>query len=112
MTITGVDHTPEVLTVRWQDGAATRFHAIWLRDNAQGAAFRHPGNDQRLFDLTEMPDDIEIADARAVPDGVEIRFAPDGAVSVFAAAYLREHAYDRAVATPDQPVWGPTWAVA
>lgn len=106
MTITGVDHTPEVLTVRWQDGAATRFHAIWLRDNAQGAAFRHPGNDQRLFDLTEMPDDIEIADARAVPDGVEIRFAPDGAVSVFAAAYLREHAYDRAVATPDQPVWG------
>lgn len=106
MTVTGVDHTPEVLTVRWQDGSVTRYHAIWLRDNARGDAFRHPGNDQRLFDLTDIPDGVAIAEARLQPAGVTVRFTPDNASSVFESDFLRDYAYDGGSAMPSQPVWG------
>lgn len=106
MTVTGVDHTPELLTLRWRDGSTTRFHAIWLRDNAQGEAFRHPANDQRLFDLTEVPDSVTIVDAHIVADGVEVRFAPDDAISVFGTDFLWDHAYDRAPPRRAQALWG------
>ena len=51
-------------------GEARRFHAVWLRDNAQDAATRSPGNGQRLITLLDIPRDTRLADARW--DGADV----------------------------------------
>ena len=53
MSVT-VDPTGTYLTLETSDGAH-RFHAIWLRDNAQDAATRASGNGQRLITLRDIP---------------------------------------------------------
>ena len=72
----------DVLTVELADGPA-RFHAIWLRDNARDDASRDASNDQRLFDVSELPDEVAILAAEVVDGHLCVEFAPDGAVSTF-----------------------------
>lgn len=74
---------------------ARRFHAIWLRDNAQDAETRAPGNGQRLITLRDIPADTRIESARITDDGkVEVRFAPDGKSTSFDPDWLEANAYD------------------
>jgi len=42
-------------------GVPRRFHALWLRDNAQDPATRSAGNGQRLITLLDIPADTRIA---------------------------------------------------
>ncbi|MCR9221670.1 MAG: TauD/TfdA family dioxygenase [Alphaproteobacteria bacterium] len=85
----------DALTLRWPDGARHRYDAIWLRDQAQGEAFRHADNDQRLFDVADLPADLTLTDARIEADGgLTLRFEPEGIEVPFDAAWLRAHAYD------------------
>jgi hypothetical protein len=52
-----------------------RFHAIWLRDNAQDAQTRAPGNGQRLIALRDIPAETRIAAAEITADGaLHVRF--------------------------------------
>jgi gamma-butyrobetaine dioxygenase len=75
-------------------GKPCRFHALWLRDNAQDAATRSPGNGQRLITLLDIPSDTRIADAVWSGDHLEIRFEPEGKTVTFAADWLAAHIYD------------------
>ncbi len=85
-----------VLTLRWADGSAGRFHAIWLRDNALDPATRSPENGQRLITLQDIPAETRVA-AAALRDGaLEVRFAPEEKSVRFPADWLRAHLYDRA----------------
>jgi len=84
---------PEVLTVELAGGPA-RFHAIWLRDNARGEASRDVANDQRLFDVSELPDEVVIAAAEVVDGNLRVEFGPDGLVSTFEGDWLETHRYD------------------
>jgi gamma-butyrobetaine hydroxylase len=106
-----VSHTPDILTLHRPDGRATRFHAIWLRDNARGPAHRHPGNDQRLFDLTDLPETIAITGASIIGDAVRVRFSPEEIAVDFEFAFLAEHAYDGR-ASDASTVWGAEKAAA
>lgn len=72
-----------------------RFHAIWLRDNAQDAGTRDPGNGQRLITLADIPPDTRLAAATADDRGVTLRFAPEGKTVTFDPDWLATHAYDR-----------------
>ncbi|MGB0855102.1 MAG: 2-trimethylaminoethylphosphonate dioxygenase [Pikeienuella sp.] len=94
--LTSIDVSPDggVLTARFADGAARRFHAEWLRDNALDVATRDAGNGQRLITLADFPGDIRIGTADAQGDGVAITFAPDGHATHFPAAWLAANAYD------------------
>ena len=83
----------DVLTVELADGPA-RFHAIWLRDNARDDASRDASNDQRLFDVSELPDEVAILAAEVVDGHLRVEFAPDGAVSTFDVGWLEAHRYD------------------
>ena len=56
---------PDEVTVELSGGPA-RVHAVWLRDNARDDASRHAGNDQRLFDVTELPDHVVVRAAEVV----------------------------------------------
>ena len=103
MSVT-VDPTGTYLTLETSDGAH-RFHAIWLRDNAQDAATRASGNGQRLITLRDIPPETRIAAAGIASDGaLEVRFAPEDKTVTFDPAWLRTHAYDQSA-----PATAPGW---
>lgn len=77
------------------DGGPRRFHAVWLRDNAQDAATRSQGNGQRLITLQDIPPETRIAEAHWAGDGLSLRFEPEGKVVVFDPDWLLAHAYDK-----------------
>ncbi len=89
-----LDPHGHVLTLT--DGAKhLRFHAIWLRDNAQDAETRDPGNGQRLISLRDIPPELYIASARCDGDDLTVCFEPEGKVVKYTVSWLRAHVYDR-----------------
>jgi len=91
-----VSQDGSVLTLAAEGGAASRFHAIWLRDNAWDSATRAPGNGQRLIALRDIPPDTRIASAELDGAGrVTVEFAPEGKRVDYAVGWLQAHAYDR-----------------
>ena len=78
-------------------GAAgdTRFHAVWLRDNALDPDTRDPGNGQRLITLNDIPADVAIQSARVGEGQLHVTFAPDGKNCAWPVRWLADHLYDR-----------------
>jgi gamma-butyrobetaine hydroxylase len=89
----------------------TRFHAIWLRDNARDAATRDPQNGQRLITLNDLPDDIGLIEASVDGDKVGVTFSPENKPVIFSLEWLRAHAYDAPAPTEAGrlPQWAHAW---
>lgn len=86
--------TGDFLTILKASGSM-RFHAIWLRDNAQDAETRAPANGQRLITLNHIPADTHITSAILADDGMlNICFAPEDKTVAFDLNWLAAHAYD------------------
>ncbi|MGI9333011.1 MAG: 2-trimethylaminoethylphosphonate dioxygenase [Gammaproteobacteria bacterium] len=84
------------VALRQRDGARTRFHAIWLRDNALDAETRSPVNGQRLITHADVPAHTSLSAVTVDELGaVTFVFEPDGKTVSFPAAWLQAHAYDR-----------------
>ncbi len=79
-------------------GRACRFHAIWLRDNAQDASTRSPANGQRLITLLDIPSDTRIRAASWTKHGLRIDFEPGDKTVEFDPDWLLTHAYDKPAA--------------
>ena len=67
--------------------------ALWLRDNCGCAHCRDPRNGQKLFQITELPEDLAVAIETPVtkPDGTpgwQVVWAPDGHRSRYAESWL------------------------
>lgn len=77
------------------NGQTARFHAIWLRDNAQDPATRSPGNGQRLITMADLPADTSIRAAVIEDDKLNLAFGPDDKRVQYSVAWLMQHAYDR-----------------
>src|SRR5262245_34270018 len=77
------------LRLAWDDGHASVFHALWLRDNCSCAECRHP-NGQRLLDTRSIRDGLSLSSAHAANGTVEAAFA-DGHVAHWEAQWLRAH---------------------
>lgn len=86
-----------------QHGKATRFHAIWLRDNAADPETRSPGNGQRLIALRDIDARIRISEAAIKAGSLEVSFAPEDKSIAFDINWLLENAYDRPMT--DQSGW-------
>jgi gamma-butyrobetaine dioxygenase len=69
-----------------------RFPAVWLRDNCPCAECQDPHTGQKLFGITDLPEDLAIASIEQSPEAVELFYAPDGHRSVFARDWLIHHA--------------------
>ncbi|MCL4154990.1 UNVERIFIED_CONTAM: hypothetical protein GTU68_066924, partial [Idotea baltica] len=98
--------------VRWSDGKAARFHALWLRDNALDEATRSATNGQRLITLHDVPGETRISDTAASGGALEVTFAPEGKTVTFPARWLSANAYDRREAgplvAPEHTIWDGT----
>ncbi|MBT8460737.1 MAG: TauD/TfdA family dioxygenase [Boseongicola sp.] len=89
-----VDPSGAFLTLHTDTGPL-RFHAIWLRDNAQDAETRAPGNGQRLIALRDIPSGTRIAAASLTVEGeLQVRFTPQEKSLMFDLCWLEQHSYD------------------
>ena len=82
------------MRLSWDDGTVARFHAIWLRDNAQDPDTRSPSNGQRLITLQDIPADTRIAEQALQDGGLRIVFGPENKDVWFSSEWLRDHRYD------------------
>ena len=102
MTTAAICDEGKVLALTRQ-GRTTRFHAAWLRDNAQDAETRSATNGQRLVTILDQPTDVRIAAATCSGARLEVTFAPETKKVAFDLAWLDAHAYDNPLARP--PGW-------
>ena len=95
-TLSSAQHSASgsVLTLTWSDGHSARFHAFWIRDNAQEPHTRAPGNRQRLITLADVPVDCRITHTRHTDHGVDLTLAPEDITLHFDQQWLRDHCYD------------------
>ncbi|MCB1377594.1 MAG: gamma-butyrobetaine dioxygenase [Alphaproteobacteria bacterium] len=90
------------------NGRPHRFHALWLRDNAQDSATRSATNGQRLITILDVPAESRISEAHVQGDDLVLRFEPEGNTVAFAAAWLVAHSYDQNGSGQRPPGWtGP-----
>lgn len=93
------------LTVRWPDGAHSRYALQWLRDN-DPAGF-HPDTQERIFDLLSVPDDLALAEAEAEGETIRLRWT-DGAETRLARDWLRAAGSGKRLSTLP-PVLPESW---
>ena len=74
--------------MRWSDGHASTYRAIWLRDNCCCPECRHSGSNQRLIETAAIPSGIEIERTRRSDGRVEIAWT-DGHGGTFPTEWLR-----------------------
>jgi gamma-butyrobetaine hydroxylase len=83
------------------DGKPSRFHAIWLRDNALDEKTRSPGNGQRLITILDIPRDTRVARATVDAAGdLTVFFTPEQREISFRGPWLAARAYDCATSRP------------
>ena len=83
--------------------AVTRFHAMWLRDNAWDAETRAAGNGQSLIALRDIPPNTVVSAADVNADLLTLTFAPEGKKVDYDINWLLSHAYDHGA--PAEPGW-------
>jgi gamma-butyrobetaine hydroxylase len=77
----------------------TRFHAIWLRDNALDETTRSSGNGQRLIALRDIDSSTHVSHAQLKDNCLQITFMPENKTIDYSVGWLITHAYDQ----PDKP---------
>ena len=93
-----VEVSPEddgrVLQLAWCDGRQSRFHAIWLRDNASDEENLNLETREQRSDITALPEGVRIAEARVDGAGaLEIAWTIGAARSRFHPGWLYAHDY-------------------
>jgi gamma-butyrobetaine hydroxylase len=92
-----------VVTLIAGDGARTRFHALWLRDNAWDDTTRSPVNGQRLIALRDIPADLTIESASVSAGQLQVVFQPEAKSVGYDIGWLMAHSYDRR--QPNESGW-------
>jgi len=84
----------QIVTLISDAGARTRFHAIWLRDNAWDDQTRSAGNGQRLIALRDIPVELRVESARIGASKLSLEFQPEAKSVDYDLDWLMEHRYD------------------
>ncbi|MBF8223185.1 TauD/TfdA family dioxygenase [Halomonas sp. 328] len=102
--IRSVTHDARVVTLGWSDGRVSRYHGIWLRENAADESTVNPATRERILDLSTLPAWPEIGAAEVGAAGALcVTFAPEARVLRFHPGWLRAHDYDNG-ATQEAPL--------
>ncbi|MGD8348416.1 MAG: TauD/TfdA family dioxygenase [Gammaproteobacteria bacterium] len=81
------------LEIFWEDASHSRLQAIWLRDHCQMPSSRDPHSGQRLLNITDIPLNVGIRDARLENGRLVVEFKPDGHRSEFDLDWLYRNCY-------------------
>lgn len=112
-TVSAVDSDGRILTVDWSDGRVSRYHAIWLRNNACDPVTFNLDTREIALSPLDLPEDIRIATCElAADDVIAVRFAPEGHDARFDAAWLRLHDYSNGGRQDDAAVEKVFWTTA
>lgn len=88
-----------VVRVSWSDGRLSRYHAVWLRDNATDSENLNPETREQWSDVTAIPPDLRIDTLHIAADGfLVVGWRQSAAVSRFHPGWLLAHDYSN----PDQ----------
>ncbi|CBV42641.2 TauD/TfdA family dioxygenase [Halomonas elongata] len=105
-----VESSPRQVSVRWSDGRVSRYHSIWLRENAADDTTVNPATRERILDLSTLPAWPEIANAEIDGSGALcIDFVPEERRLRFHPGWLRAHDYDNAADDEAPLVPVTTW---
>jgi len=87
------------LTIIWEDGDASEYHATWLRDN--DPANRDLSTGQRLIDAADLPADLTIQGGRYSAENGLVRVSfSDCHASLFPGDWLHRHSISDREAAP------------
>jgi len=87
------------LRVVWSDGRVSRYHAIWLRDNATDKENLNLDTREQRSDITALPEGIAITAARVEPCGaLALRWNVGSVVSRFHPGWLYVNDYSNGAA--------------
>jgi gamma-butyrobetaine dioxygenase len=88
--------------------------ALWLRDNCPCADCRDPQTDQKLYQITDLPEDLAIRTARPLEDieGWEVVWSPDDHVSHYTAQWLAQGAEPDPRTEDAKDLWGSAASLA
>jgi gamma-butyrobetaine dioxygenase len=84
------------------------FPPLWLRDNCPCQSCHDPLSNQKLFQVTDLPDGLSVADVQVTGDEVSMTFLPDGHRSVFSRDWLSSQgpsARDDGRTEKDKQLW-------
>ena len=100
------------LQLRRDDGSVAPIHPIWLRERCDGPEQMEPANGQRLYDPSDLPEDLAVTDVAERAPAVWALTFSDGAVGQFSAARLLAEAGQNAGDTglPTRVAWTGTLA--
>lgn len=102
-----------LLKLDWSDGRRSRYHAIWLRDNASDEENLNLETREQRSDVTALPADTRIAAARIDDAGaLELRWASGPAVSRFHPGWLYRHDYSNGPAPDPEEIAPLPWDAA
>ncbi|MAM59140.1 MAG: taurine catabolism dioxygenase TauD [Salinicola sp.] len=109
-SITGITHDDRQLTIDWQDGRRSRYHSIWLRENAADDSTINPTTRERILDLSRLGAWPTIGEAHLETSGaVTLEFLPERRRLSFHPGWLRAHDYDNETAAEDPLVATTHW---
>ena len=95
----------EVVTVAWSDGVTSRYHALWLRENAADPATINSLTRESTYDLAASPGDLSASSVSIDAAGaLAVRFEPDGHETAYHPGWLRAHDYSNGPAAAIDPV--------
>ncbi|MEO1314773.1 MAG: TauD/TfdA family dioxygenase, partial [Pseudomonadota bacterium] len=80
----------EMMTLRWDDGSASQYPYIWLRDNCPSGF--HPKTQERTADLLALPTDPRPKRAQIEGGDAVVDWEGEAHVSRFGLEWLRGHA--------------------
>ena len=83
-----------IVTLTWDDGRVSRYHAVWLRDNAGDAQTCSPVTREQVVPPWDLPEDLAVSAAAVAGDGsLEATFAPERRTVAYHPGWLRAHDY-------------------
>ncbi|MFG6668662.1 TauD/TfdA family dioxygenase [Halomonas sp. HNIBRBA4712] len=95
--IASVSASPRIVTLYWSDGRESRYHSIWLRENAADDTTINPATRERILDLSQLSGWPEVTQAEVDDAGaLAVTFAPENIRLCFHPGWLRAHDYDNA----------------
>ena len=85
---------PDGIRILWDDGLESRFHVLWLRENAPDPETTHPVTKEQRLQLLDIPASLQAAAVRIAQDGTLRVTWNTGETSAYHPGWLRAYCHE------------------